>query len=481
MQKIRTVLDRYLLNRVVFKVLIVVMTMITAVPYLHMRVGGYVKILLAYGYVILAYEALTGKYLKLYREKSSFLLLAFCVSYAVTILLNRELNLSANVKALAYMFLFFSLFFMTDPDRTSEALSREVQVVSMAVIGCTFVLSCVSFATYMFSINGHYLTDNGFIYFGMYDNRLWGVYNANTGSTLNSISILLSIGFLVKRRSILTVLLNAVNILLQFCCLTLTGSRAALYALTVILAALILILCVRRYLHRHDRLTARGFLTGLLAAAAAAVVFLFGVDAAKAGLSYVPSLTSNLSVVITMQENPEEELEFELEQYELTRVEELENREGGIFTGRLDIWKACFAAFRERPLFGTTRENIPDYAIGHLENDLWASNIKVGGPHNIYLCILVSSGLVGFCLMAAFAGNMLVRAVTALLRHIRTCPVWMIISLLLTVMFFIVEFVESRILYQVGIFYALFWIYSGYAFAFAKRCAAEKQEVTQIE
>lgn len=481
MQKVMTFLDRYFLNRTLFKVLFVVMMMITSVPYLHMLVGEYVKFLLVYGYVILAYEVFTKRYFKLFEEKSCFLLVGFCVSYAITILLNRELNFSANVKALAYMFLFFSLFFMTDSDRSIQDLNGEIRLISVIVIICTFILSCVSFVTYAFSISGHYMTANGFIYFGMYDNRLWGVYNANTGSTLNSISILLSVGFLLNHKQKYTLFLNMLNLLLEFCCLVLTGSRAALYALAVILAILAFILCVRRKLQAYGKTKLRTFLLGWVSAAAVALVFLGSVNFAKEGLSYIPSLTSNFIEVIETQQDSDEESEIELKQYELTRIEELEDRAGGIFTGRLDIWKACFSAFKESPIFGVTRENIPEHAIPHLADKLWESNIRIGGPHNIYLCVLVSSGAIGFCLMAVFILNMFVRLLTSVIRQIKTCSIWMVISILLTLLFLIIEFVESRILYQVGIFYVLFWIYSGYAFAFSRRYARKEREVTQFE
>ena len=52
-----------------------------------------------------------------------------------------------------------------------------------------------------------------------------------------------------------------------------------------------------------------------------------------------------------------------------------------------------------------------------------------------------------------------------------------VISFLLTGVFYVTEFVEARILYQVGIFNVLFWIYCGYMYAFAKLTTEKSERV----
>ena len=58
MEKIRTIADRYLFNRIAVKVLMALAVLMTAVPYIHKAVGGYVKIVLLYGFLVIGYELL---------------------------------------------------------------------------------------------------------------------------------------------------------------------------------------------------------------------------------------------------------------------------------------------------------------------------------------------------------------------------------------------------------------------------------------
>ena len=65
-------------------------------------------------------------------------------------------------------------------------------------------------------------------------------------------------------------------------------------------------------------------------------------------------------------------------------MEELEDREGGFFNGRASIWKACFEALEESPVFGVGRENIYERAAPYLDGGEWSESLKIGGPH-IYM------------------------------------------------------------------------------------------------
>ena len=129
--------------------------------------------------------------------------------------------------------------------------------------------------------------------------------------------------------------------------------------------------------------------------------------------------------------------------------------------------KALFLALEER-IF--TNALLRTLMVGE-----WSESLKIGGPHNIYVCILVSSGALGFCLMMGFFIYTFVKSGLTLLKKITVADMWLFISFLLTGVFYVTEFVEARILYQVGIFNVLFWIYCGYMYAFAKLTTEEKR------
>lgn len=480
MDKIKNILDRYLLNGVIYKLLIIVITMAISVPLVHMAVGSYVKLLLIYGFLIVSYGILNKSYLCFMKDKLNWILLAFACSYLITVVLNRDMNFSENIKALAYMLVFFVMLYMNSQRKQLKDLLKEIEIVSACVILCTFILSAVSFAMYVLLIEGHYMTENGFMYYGMYDNRLWGVYNANTGSTLNGISILLSVGFIsTHRKKKRIIILNAINILLQFCCLILTGSRASLYALMLMLVILAFAYSIRFFMKRHGTLKLRSAAACLLIVLLTAGVYKGMADITKYGLSYIPGIAA--SIKNSISDEPGDTDDPIDDRYDLNRLEEVENREGGFFNGRVDIWKACLRAFEKDPVFGTARENVYDKANVYLSGDTWREHFKVGGPHNIYVCIMISSGIVGFLLIVEFAVFALLRAGKAIVKNINTVSFWMLTVFLITVFFCITEFVEARILYQVNVFYALFWIYCGYMTALPRKMAEQDQAGELIE
>lgn len=460
MEKVKIWLDKYFFNVIYLKILMIIAVMITSVPLLHFRFGGYVKILLVYGILLCIYEIFICKQFKWIKEKLNILLLVFLASYLITIFLNRDMNLVSNLKSFAYMALFFCAFFIRFTPISYEKMLSELKIISSVVIFCTFVLSIVSFMTYAFQISGYYVTEMGYMYYGMYDHRLWGVYNANTGSTLNAISILLSIGFLLKtNQKKLIKFLNGFNVGLQVICLVLTGSRAALYTLILLIGFGVWIVFVKKYTLKTWK---NKILSGILCIGT--VVLCIGMAyVVKKVVAYIPSGIAAIQSTI----GNEDEQDIHIEEYDLERMEKVENREGGFFNGRIDIWKASLKAFEENPLWGITRENLYQKAVKYMEGDLWGESLNKGGTHNIYICILVSSGILGFLIMAIFGMTLMLSATMKIFKE-KNISNWMIIVYLLVIMFYITEFVEARILYQVGVFNVLFWIYCGYLKDFTK-------------
>ena len=210
---IKNIADKFIFDRRLFKILMIIAVMLTAIPYLHTLIGGYIKIILLYGFLIVGYELVTGKFKTALRDKTGWLLIGFCVSYAVTVLINLSGNFTGDIKNLAYSAVFFALFFMFTEDNTKEDILKEIKLISTVVIVCTFLMSFASFIMYMFSFSGSYLNNEGVaVFFGMFENRLWGLYNPNTGSTLNCISIIISSIFIVDTNSRKTRVLNIINV-----------------------------------------------------------------------------------------------------------------------------------------------------------------------------------------------------------------------------------------------------------------------------
>ena len=447
-----------------FKLIMVVATLLTAVPLFHLFIGSYVKILLLYGVVTVLYQVVRGRLMRFLRDRAGWLLLAFAVSYGVTCLVARG-NLGANISALAYMAVFFALFGMWSAENDRNEVLREVRWISWAVTAVTFLFALINFGMFAGSVGGETTVHGELIKYGMVDNRLFGLYNANTGSTLCAISFVLSGGFLLDEKRLPKggVVFHAFNMLFQFVCLLLTGSRAALYVLFLVVAVGVFVLVMRR----PDTCNKLLHFGKSIGAAALCVIVMFGsVYGLRAVLSYVAVWTAQLRVAVSSPS--EENVPITVPPYDFTRLEESENRDGGFFNGRIDLWEAGFGAFKESPVFGIGRENLYDRAEPYLVDKQWDKNLAVGGLHNIYLTILTCSGAVGLLLMGTYAAWILIRAGKGLVRDGSRCS-WYVVLLTLAVLFFITEFVEARILYQVNVFNVLFWVLFGYLNALARR------------
>ena len=130
----------------------------------------------------------------------------------------------------------------TGISRESEGIVREFRTYLRLMSVGTFLLSMVCLATYIFKINVMYVRGERRGYLGYWDDRLWGLYNANTNGFICAVSILISIFFIVwglvrrrrdvsGRRNKTGLVFDVINIILQTICLSASYSRTSIIAL----------------------------------------------------------------------------------------------------------------------------------------------------------------------------------------------------------------------------------------------------------
>lgn len=470
--KVHRVLDSYLLNGFNFKALMVVITMLTSVPYLHYKVGGYVKFVLAYGILICIWQLFQRQTYAKLKLKPSLLLCLFALLYLITVFVNKELYFKRNLQQLIYMAVFFFLMYIDMQLKPTEEIQKDIRRISILFITITFVFSCICFYTFLRQF--HYLyvvpTSHAYYRFGISENRLWGLYNPNTGSTLNVLSILLTILIVgtMRGKKKIGYIAGGINVALQYCCMILTDSRTAYYGLTIVLALLAGVTVFRRY---SDSSATKKLLYVLFVMAVAVVLIFTVTDLVELGLTYLPGIMTNIfgdsfslsdlepaGTVHWLQINP---LTLAIDAVSVNRLPEAET---DFFTGRTQIWKAGLDVFKENPILGVGREGIayivPEKLVGGIENSL-SNDIYAGGLHNIYLTVLVCSGILGFAVFAAF---LFVNVFSALKKILFSKEVdfYLLMTFAVTLFFLISEMFEARILYQVSIFNVMFWCGIGY-------------------
>jgi O-antigen ligase len=190
----------------------------------------------------------------------------------------------------------------------------------------------------------------------------------------------------------------------------------------------------------------------------------------KEGYAYLPGLASQAIYEFENahgEEPSEEQNKPTVEKQDFTRLEETENREGGFFNGRVGMWVACLKTFKESPVFGVGYENLIERAVVYVE-DSWKEHFRTGGSHNIYVCLLTSTGLLGFLLLGLFAAITLIKSGIVYLKKYKKASLWLLAFIAMCLMFYITEFVEARILFQVSTFSVIFWLFNGYMYSLAK-------------
>lgn len=495
-------LDKYLLNPVAFKVIMVVATLLLAVPYMHHKASGYLKFVLLYGVLICSWQLIERRFpLKALKSPPSIFLILFVVSNLITVILFRGAGLYESVSQICYMVVFFGLFVILNYTREEDELKREFCILAYVFTGITYLYSLFGFYSYLCRLYILYQMPPSTEYyrFGVSENRLWGLYNPNMGATLNSISILLSI-FIIARcvdgrkgkenraRYTFGLIFGILNITLQYFCLVLTDSRTGNYALIIVLAIVFAYMIYARLTNRKKSIAQRIGLSIIALVAGAALFIAFGKVAEK-GLSYLPSICRQIFGDNFMWKNeewkcyqlmfgPQNFSEINLDFTKLFSANVIDIKQGDLerrnttfsfLSGREYLWEAALKVVKEHPIFGITYGNIQDYVIpvlGDCEGVNLVDQLKAGGLHNGYITVLLSSGIVGFGLFIVSVIYCVIKALKRIFdtKSIDNCQ---FVALTVVTFLLITEMFEAQLLYRPGIPNVVFWIFAGYLIKFS--------------
>lgn len=496
-------LDKYLFNPTTFKVIMLVATLILAVPYMHHKASGYLKLVLLYGVLICLWQLMQKRFpLKTLKSPPAVFLVLFVVSNLVTVALLRGAGMYESISQLCYMAVFFSLFVILNFQREDDELKKEFVILSYVFTGITYLYSLFGFYSYLCGMYILYQMPPSTEYyrFGVSENRLWGLYNPNMGATLNSISILLSLFIIVRcvkgrkgkenrARYTVGLIFGILNIVLQYFCLVLTDSRTGNYALVIVLAIILAYVVYARFTNKGKSLAQRILVTFIALCVGAALFIVLGMVVEK-GLSYLPSICRTVfgddfmwkktgweCYQLVMGSSNSVEINFDFTKLFSANVLEVaqgdlerKNTTLSFLSGREYLWEAALKVFKDYPIFGITYGNIQDFVIpmlGNCEGVNLVDQIKAGGLHNGYITVLLSSGFVGFALFLITIVYFLVKSLKRILDT-KVINDYQFAALTVCVFLLITEMFEAQLLYRPGIPNVVFWIFAGYLIKFSE-------------
>ena len=476
-------------NRLLYICVLMVTLLFDTILLVHNYTGPLIKLFLLWGALVIAWDFFNGR--KMWRTRPMIALMIFSALYMVTAVTAERVYLVSNIKTLAYMVLFFVILYGHDRNISPENWKKEIRTIMTTFVITTAVLSAICMLTYVFQVNIELLTVDGYMHFGMADNRLWGLYNPNIGGCINYMSIVFSLGLLLtleNKKTYKSILLGF-NMILQYVCLLLTSSRTSVYTLLLCLGGIAFFVLSSKY-EKFSIKSIKGFALNVIVCALI-MGGIYGIgDPVKNVLAYVPMYvesdisekimnylaTSGADSVGENTTNTESK-----EKVELTRLEVLENRDGGMLTGRLFLWKAGIKAWEKSPVFGISKNAIFDYAEEFVSEKQWRIALEVS-LHNGYLTLLVASGIVGAVVFMIFLiWNIIPMIRSAFIQTKSKDYLLYIICLAITFSFLLVEFFEARILYRTEIFTAMFWIVCGFTYNYVEIVNNKKKALENKE
>ena len=447
-----------------FQVLMIIITLVSSSTYLRIKFGSYAIYGLAFGVFIIVLTMFSGSFKRVLSERINWLLIAFSAFYLVSIIVCRQSELINNLKQLIFMVVFFYLFTMLPSIDSDEEKEKCLRIVVWVYVVVTFVIAIVSF--YMFLIGFSSVgvdPETGLtFYLGMTWTRLSGIYNSNTSASIFSTSFILSLALIFDYkhekndafRNIVCAV-NVLNLLLQLSCVILAASRGANYSLC---CAVFAFAFFAFYTVKSNKKLFLRILVSFCMGVIFLMLFLGFMKIMQVGIAYLPSFFENNSPSVSSVVYSPQKIEIEFEKTNIDR-----DYSDDITTGRMDIWKAGIAIFRDNWMLGIPYESLKDLGNKYFEAlGVDSSYLNSGGTfHNILLSCLVSSGVLGFIPMVAYIVIKIIKSLKVILSQTLFSPIY-ILPFIVVLMAIANEMVESRILYSVNILNVIFWIMMGY-------------------
>lgn len=434
-------------------------------PLLGSRVDILVKICFIWGILLIIRDIFTKRIL--FTSFSWVLLILFLCSYAVTIALHIDSGWYSNGKYLIYNSILLLLIYPQNGNVTKEELYKLLRIFNTIIISIAFIAGIVSLYMFFFHIGFRIKQGNSFLGQGLVSTRLFGVYTSpNVGALYGFLSILASIinyqwkTPYIKTRKILFLL----NGIIQVSYLALSFSRGGYltYSAGILLVFLFVGLPIILQLKNIRNILIWMALTVLLLSSS--IVFVV-----KSPQSLFFPLMKSISTSFEHHTSS-----FIQPSYIAGIPSELSRNNSTLSSGRFDIWKDSIALWRHAPFFGlgnlrnlsTDFPELSNQAALEGTRGVTLLNNLHGNTHNVYLQVLVCSGLAGFLLLLIFASRLCIKFFSYLMNSSITDFSSKIIRLLIcTIISLAVNgLVETHLLFNgQDPFSIFFWFYIGIA------------------
>lgn len=331
-------------------------------------------------------------------RKIDFLIVAFCLFYCITMILNYQNDIIKQGFVLLCCLMYFFLFFSGDV-LTKEMLKKQNDIILLVILVYTFLCTVISFIkTFLDVKNGSF---ESFNLHGGHLFQLIGIYTGiSTCAIIAGLSAIISLCFIIRKgKKGAFFIFNILNFIIQDIAVTLTYTSAGVVAFGFTLFLGITYYFINQF--RCKKIVAIVLIVIMSFAFVAINYYLMD----KVSQSFVENISEQISSTI---ENPEDNPHIVIAADEAL---------SGLFNsnGRLQIWISAINQWLEKPLFGQGYGNFYySFEVNNQDNE---QLIEYTNTHNGYLELLLSCGAMGFGTVMIFGGYYIVKLIVCYLNN----------------------------------------------------------------
>lgn len=456
--------NKLLDNSIYFKIVFILWALVHSVSVGQHVTGYFSPIMILWGGLLVVRNI----FIKKIDFKKGYVIAAtaFSVSYIITIIINRDLNFISNTKTLIWLIIVFFALLVGDSENTIEGALKDLKNIGTSIVIPTFAISAYGIG--MFFFNVLYWIEKGdttHVPQGYYAARLWGVYaDPNEACNVAIISIVFSIIVIYLRNRNKTnkgvVIFNVTNIIVQYLFIVLSASRGGMVGLAVILIGGFYIVFERLIKSKVQVIrVAVSVLIGIVLTIGILLTF----QTTRKVVAYVPETISQIRLDLSNDGSDSEEEEEKEEIKDITTV----RPDNKTSNGRVELWTSAIKLSTKAPIFGYGDRN---YNVKAKEV-MPELRLALQHPHNGYLHVLLSGGLVALVLILILVTIIAWRAFMYILNHKERTTQYYIISILsiLALSMLATTVFLSELFYQNSFTTLTFWTILGYVIVMLDR------------
>ena len=331
---------------------------------------------------------------KKYKDAKLFtLILAFLISYLITIISNYKYGFLDGIKNLTWMTFQLLIIYLYKLDDNSERYKKDFKILSNCYLLYMFLASFWSILQFYsgnsdikYKNSSGYVIPSGFIW-----GRLWGVFtDPNQGSVYACIAIVLSIYFIIafnKKKPLgkIATALYSINILIQIIYIAFSDSRTGMVCFSIGMAFLSYMILIKKIKIQNNFNRYIACFIASLSIFFISIIIPVGVRSFN---NYIQDTKVQKEI-----ENPKKN--------DKNKIGRKDDIESDLSNRRFLIWKSSIEIFSTKPILGVSHTNLNNYAYKKLPKTYIINNTQhdFQTSHNMFLDVLTGQGVVGFTIL----------------------------------------------------------------------------------